>query len=177
MLFADFFQMGLFTYGGGWSLIAQIQQRYVEKQNVMTAEELLDLVSVGKSIPGMMITNVAMLFGYRLAGLAGGIACVIGMCLPSLLLLMGISFFYRSFRDNYWINAAMLGMQAAVVPIIANAAKNLVKGSLTYPPCVLMVLFSTAAYLFTDWNPVFLVLLGGLFGLLITGYYEKKGAR
>lgn len=169
--------MGLFTFGGGWSLIAQIQQRYVEKQNIMTAEELLDLVSVGKSIPGMMITNVAMLFGYRLAGLAGGIACVIGMCLPSLLILIGISFFYGFFRDNYWMNAAMLGMQAAVVPIIGNAAKNLVKGSLSYPPCVLMVLLSTAAYLFTNWSPVILILLGGLFGLFITGHYEKKGTR
>lgn len=168
--------MGLFTYGGGWSLIAQIQQRYVDNKHVITGEELLDLVSVGKSIPGMMITNVAMLFGYRIAGLWGGLVCVIGMCLPSLLILIGISLFYSFFRDNYWINAAMLGMQAAVVPIIGNAAKNLVKGSMTYPPCMLMVLLSAAAYLITDWSPVFLILLGGLFGLLITGYYEKKGA-
>lgn len=71
-LFFDFLKLGLFTYGGGWSLIAQMQQKYVTDKKLLTSEELLDMVSVGKSIPGMMITNVAMLFGYRTAGLAGG---------------------------------------------------------------------------------------------------------
>ena len=55
LLFASFFQMGLFTYGGGGSLIAQIQQKYVDRRKVITAEDLLDLVSVGKSIPGKSI--------------------------------------------------------------------------------------------------------------------------
>ena len=172
-LFFDFLKLGLFTYGGGWSLIAQMQQKYVEANRQLTSEELLDMVSVGKSIPGMMITNVAMLFGYRAAGLAGGIVCVLGMCLPPLIILIFISLFYTAFRENYWVNAAMMGMQAAVVPIIANAARGLVKGSITYPPCVLVALLSTTLYLFADINPVFLVLMGGIMGLLISSYYEN----
>lgn len=155
-LFFDFLKLGLFTYGGGWSLIAQMQQKYVTDKKLLTSEELLDMVSMGKSIPGMMITNVAMLFGYRTAGLAGGIVCVIGMCLPPLVILMFISLFYTAFRENYWVNAAMMGMQAAVVPIIANAARGLAQGSVTCPPCVVVVLLSTVLYLFTDVNPVFL---------------------
>lgn len=173
-LFGDFLKLGLFTYGGGWSLIAQMQQKYVDERKIITSEELLDLVSVGKSIPGVMITNVAMLFGYRTLGLAGGIVCVLGMCLPPLAVLILISFFYGAFRENYWINAAMMGMQAGVVPIIANAAKNLVKGSLTYPPCILIIFVSTAFYLFTDLNPVILVLIGAVCGLLISNFYEKR---
>lgn len=173
-LFFDFLKLGLFTYGGGWSLIAQMQQKYVADKKQLTSEELLDMVSVGKSIPGMMITNVAMLFGYRSAGLAGGIVCVIGMCLPPLLILMFISLFYTAFRENYWINAAMMGMQAAVVPIIANAARGLAKGSVTYPPCLMVVVLSTTLYLFADINPVFLVLMGGIMGLLISSYYESR---
>lgn len=173
-LFFDFLKLGLFTYGGGWSLIAQMQQKYVADKKQLTSEELLDMVSVGKSIPGMMITNVAMLFGYRSAGLAGGIVCVIGMCLPPLLILMFISLFYTAFRENYWINAAMMGMQAAVVPIIANAARGLAKGSVTYPPCLMVVVLSTTLYLFADINPVFLVLMGGIMGLIISSYYESR---
>lgn len=173
-LFFDFLKLGLFTYGGGWSLVAQMQQKYVEADKQLTSQELLDMVSVGKSIPGMMITNVAMLFGYHSAGLLGGIVCVLGMCLPPLIILMFISLFYTEFRENYWVNAAMMGMQAAVVPIIANAARALVKGSVTYPPCVLVVLLSTTLYLIADINPVFLVLLGGIVGLLISSYYENR---
>lgn len=165
---------GLFTFGGGWSIIAQMQQLYVEKKKIITSEELLDLVSVAKSIPGTMIANVAMLYGYRAAGLAGGFVCVLGMCLPPMVVLIVISYFYAAFRDNYWVNAAMLGMQAAVVPIIANAAVNLIKGSVKYPPCVIVVAVSVALYLFVELNPVFLVVMGIFAGLAIGSWYERK---
>ena len=176
VLLLEFMRFGLFTFGGGWSIIAQMQQLYAEKKKVITSEELLDLVSVAKSLPGTMIANVAMLYGYRVAGLAGGLICVFGMCMPPMAVLIVISFFYAAFRDNYWVNAAMLGMQAAVVPIIANAAINLVKGSIKYPPCVLVVAASVGLYLFADINPVLLVIIGVFAGLLIGGYYERKGA-
>ena len=165
---------GLFTFGGGWSIIAQMQQLYVEKKKIITSEELLDLVSVAKSIPGTMIANVAMLYGYRAAGLAGGFVCVLGMCLPPMVVLIVISYFYAAFRDNYWVNAAMLGMQAAVVPIIANAAVNLIKGSVKYPPCVIVVAVSVALYLFVELNPVFFVVMGIFAGLAIGSWYERK---
>lgn len=170
----EFMRYGLFTFGGGWSIIAQMQQLYVEKKKIITSEELLDLVSVAKSIPGTMIANVAMLYGYRAAGLAGGFVCVLGMCLPPMVVLIVISYFYAAFRDNYWVNAAMLGMQAAVVPIIANAAVNLIKGSVKYPPCVIVVAVSVALYLFVELNPVFLVVMGIFAGLAIGSWYERK---
>ena len=174
ILLAEFMRFGLFTFGGGWSIIAQMQQLYVEKKKTITSEELLDLVSVAKSIPGTMIANVAMLYGYRANGLLGGVVCVFGMCLPPMAVLMAISFFYTAFRDNYWVNSLMLGMQAAVVPIIANAAKNLIKGSVKYPPCVLVIGLCAALYLFTQVNAVFLVILGVASGLLIGSYYERR---
>lgn len=177
ILLAEFMRFGLFTFGGGWSIIAQMQQLYVEKKHTITSEELLDLVSVAKSVPGTMIANVAMLYGYRVHGLIGGLVCVVGMCAPPMVVLVIISFFYTTFRDNYWVNAAMMGMQAAVVPIIANAAKNLIKGSAKYPPCIIVIAVSTALYLFVELNPVFLVIGGVIAGLLIGGYYERREAR
>lgn len=174
ILLAEFSRFGLFTFGGGWSIIAQMQQQYVEREESITTEELLDLVSVAKSVPGTMIANVAMLYGYRVQGLIGGLACIIGMCLPPMLVMIIISFFYSAFRDNYWVNAVMMGMQAAVVPIIANAAKNLIKGSAKYPPCVIVIVASVVLYLFVEINPVLLVLMGVVSGLLIGGYYEGK---
>lgn len=176
VLLLEFMRFGLFTFGGGWSIIAQMQQLYVEQKKILTSEELLDMISVAKSIPGIMIANVAMLFGYRTAKLIGGFVCVLGMCLPPMAVLIAISYFYAAFRDNYWVNAAMLGMQAAVVPIIANAARNLIRGSVKYPPCVLVVAVCVALYLFVEVNPVFLVLLGVFAGLLIGSHYERKEA-
>ena len=173
-LLLEFIRFGLFTYGGGWSIVAQMDQLYVQKKKIITSEELLDLVSVAKSIPGTMIANVAMLFGYRAAGLVGGIICVFGMCLPPMAVLVVISFFYGAFRENYWVNAAMQGMQAAVVPIIASVAVNLLRGSVKYPPCIAIIGFSTLIYLFADIHPVLLVVIGAVAGLLMGEYYERK---
>lgn len=173
-LFLEFAKFGCFTFGGGWSIIAQMQQQYVEKQKEITPQELLDLASVAKSLPGTMIGNVAMLYGYRVGGLAGGFAAVFGMILPPFAVILVISFFYAAFRANPWVNAAMEGMQAAVVPIIFGAAVNLVKGSMPYPPCVLLMLISVAAYLFTGINPIFMVILGVVLGLVIGSYYERR---
>ena len=174
ILLLEFIRFGCFTFGGGWSIIAQMQQQYVEKRKEITSQELLDLTSVAKSLPGTMIGNVAMLYGYRVGGFAAGFAAVFGMILPPFAVILVISFFYAAFRANPWVNAAMEGMQAAVVPIIFGAAVNLVKGSMPYPPCVLLMLISVAAYLFTGINPIFMVILGVVLGLVIGSYYERR---
>ncbi len=176
-LLLEFVRFGCFTFGGGWSIIAQMRQLYVEKKQVITDEELLDLTSVAKSLPGTMIANVAMLYGYRVGGLAGGLVSVFGMVVPPMLILIVISFGYNAFRSNYWVTAAMEGMQAAVVPIIISAALGMVKGSVKYSPCVLVVLLSFALYVWFQVNAVYLVLLGIGAGLLIGEYYERKEAK
>lgn len=175
-LLLEFMRFGCFTFGGGWSIIAQMRQLYVEKKETITAEELLDLTSVAKSLPGTMIANVAMLYGYRAGGIPGGFVCVFGMTLPPMLILILISFGYNAFRTNYWVMAIMSGMQAAVVPIIASAAIGLAKGSVKYPPCALVVLLCFCLYLFLDINAIFLVAIGIPAGFLIGEYYERKGA-
>ena len=99
-LFWHFFKVGFYTFGGGWSIVAQMQKEYVEKRHWITAEELLDITSVGRSLPGLMIGNVSYLFGYHVAGFPGAIACVTGMCIPPLLILTVVTWFYTRVRDN-----------------------------------------------------------------------------
>lgn len=176
-LLLEFVRFGCFTFGGGWGIIAQMQQLYVEKKKVITSQELLDLTSVAKSLPGTMIGNVAMLYGYRAGGLAGGLVSVFGMTVPPMIILIIISLGYNAFRDNYWVVAAMEGMQAAVVPIIGSAAMSLAKGSVKYSPCVVVIAVSFVLYLFVEVNAVYLVLIGIVSGFLIGEYYERKEAK
>ena len=124
-LFWEFFQFGCFTFGGGWSIVAQMQRLYVEKRKTITGEELLDITSVGRSLPGTMIGNVAMLYGNHAAGLAGGVVCLVAMILPPFMILSVLTLCYTAVRDNYWVMAAMTGVRAAIVPIMASAALNL----------------------------------------------------
>ena len=168
-LFFQFMKFGLFTFGGGWSIVAQMQKLYVEQEKVITSEELLDLTSVGRSLPGTMIGNVAMLYGYRVAGVAGG------MILPPLAVLAVITQFYTAFQNNLWVAAAMRGIRAAVVPIMISAVLGMVGSAFRYPPCYAVVLLVIALYLFFNVNCVYLVVIGAVCGLLIAEFYERKG--
>lgn len=174
-LFLEFLKLGCFTFGGGWSIVAQMQRIFVEDKKSITEEELLDLTSVARSLPGTMIGNVAMLFGYRSLGIPGGIVCVLGIILPPILMLSVIAFFYTTFRDNTWIAAAMNGVRAAVVPIVISAAVGMVKGAFKYSPCIFVMVLSLGLYLFFHMNCVYLVLIGALSGILISEFYERRG--
>lgn len=113
LMFLQFLKFGCFTFGGGWSIVAQMQKLYVEEKKTITSGELLDLTSMGRSLPGTMIGNVAFLYGHYAAGILGGIACVVGMIIPPLVMLSVITYFYAEFKDNQWVSAAMMGVRAA----------------------------------------------------------------
>ena len=100
MLFAFFFKIGCFTFGGGWSILAQMEQEFVDKRKLITKEELLDMVAVGKSVPGIMITNISMLFGYYVGGWFGGVCAVLGMTCPAVLILSFVTAFYKVLKSN-----------------------------------------------------------------------------
>lgn len=176
ILLKEFIRFGCFTFGGGLSIIAQMQQLYVDRKKDITTEELLDLTSVARSLPGAMIGNTAMLYGYRVGGILGGLTALFGMTVPSLLIMIGVSFCYRAFRDNYWVVAAMSGAQAAVVPIIISATLSMVKGSIKNAPCLAVVLLSAVLYFFFNVNTITLILFGIVAGLLMSEYYERKEA-
>ena len=77
MLF--YLRIGLFTFGGGWSIVAQMKREFVDRKGVITEEELTDLTSVGRSLPGTMIGNVSFMFGYHIGGIACGFAALVGI--------------------------------------------------------------------------------------------------
>lgn len=176
-LFGQFFQFGCFTFGGGWSIVAQMQKLYVEKEKTITSQELLDITSVGRSLPGTMIGNVAMLYGCRAGGFVCGLVCVIAMITPPMIILSLITYFYTIFKENIWVMSAMTGVRAAIVPIIASAAVNMVKGAFRFPPCFLLAFAAFALYLFLNVSCAALVVMGMIGGILICEYYERREMR
>lgn len=175
-LLTEFAKFGCFTFGGGLSIISQMQQLYVEKKKTITAEELVDLTSVAKSLPGAMIGNVGMLYGYREGGILGGFICVAGMCIPPMLILILISLGYASFRENYWVSAAMEGIQAAVPAIVATACFGLVKGSIKDWVGVVITAAAVVLYLVFQINVLYLIVLGVICGLILGEVRERKEA-
>ena len=118
----SFIKIGAFTFGSGWSIVAQMEQEFVDKRGWMTKSDLLELIAVGKSLPGIMVVNITMLFGYQMAGALGGICAAVGLCIPAVITLTVVTAIYDAIKDNYWVWSALRGVQCAVAPIIGGAA-------------------------------------------------------
>jgi len=176
-IFLVFLRIGLVTFGGGWNCIVQIQRQFVEKEGVLTTDEVNDYMNMARSLPGIVICNLALIVGHALGGLAGGLAATLGIATGPMVVLSGVTFLYVDLRDNLWIAAAMNGVRASVAPVILSALGILLKGSFKLPPCILVGIFSFALYYFFHVGSVLIILIGGVCGLLIGEYYARRGGR
>lgn len=159
-------KIGLFTFGGGWSIVAQMQKEFVEKRGWLTAEELLDIVAMGRSFPGIMVVNTSVMLGYTLGGLRCALLCGFGMAFPAFMVMCLVTGCYTAVRDNVWVARAMVGVRAAVVPIILSAClgmrKNAIKDHLG-------LVIAAVSFLLMLWgvSNVYIILLGGCVGLAV----------
>lgn len=173
-LFLTFLKFGCFTFGGGWSIVAQMKKEYVDKRKTLTEIELLDMTTVGRSLPGTMIGNAAMLFGYREAGFLGGVACILGMIIPPILIIVLITILYTQFQSSEIVVAIMKGIRAAVVPIVIYSVYGIVKSAFKFPPCYIVAILTFVLLFFFNVNVIYLILIGLVLGFVISEYYERR---
>ena len=155
LLFWEFIKLGAFTFGSGWSIIAQ-----------------MELIAVGKSLPGIMVANIVLLFGYQLAGPLGGILSAVGLCVPAVIVMTVVTAIYDLIKNNYWVFAALKGVQCAVVPIIGSAAISLGKEALKDKIAIGLCLAALCICLFTSISNLVLVIGGAVLGLVWMGVKE-----
>lgn len=120
-LFLTYFKIGLFTIGGGYAMIPLIQQEVVEKHGWLTMGELTDFIAVSESTPGPFAINTATFVGNKIAGIGGAVLTTLGVVLPSVIIILIIAAFFSRYKENKWLNAALYGMSAVIVGLIASA--------------------------------------------------------
>ena len=169
-LFLFFAKTGCVTFGGGWSIMAQIQRDLIEKRGVLTKENLLDFTSVGKSLPGVMICNICYLCGYHLCGVCGGLAALFGVALAPFFILCVLTGCYVLLQGNTLIMRAMTGVRAAVAPIIGMTLWRMQKGALTSKTSWVIMLVCAALSLFTRVGNVPIIGMAAAAGLFIGKY-------
>lgn len=168
LILTYFVRIGCFTFGGGWSILAQMEQEFIQKRHWITNEELLELTVVGRSLPGIMITNISILFGYRVAGWFGGLCAVLGIGLPAVVILSLVTLCYDLLKSNLWCWSALQGVNAAVVPIIGSALISLGKDILREKKALCICVFTFVLQTITGWSNLLLVFLGVVVALLWT---------
>lgn len=168
-IFLVLMKIGFFTYGGGWSVLAQLEKEFVDKRGWLTQQDLLDYMSFGKSLPGVMIINISVLFGYHAGGVICAFAAAFGIAFPALVTLSIVTYFYNSIHDNALIEKALVGVRAAVIPIIWGATVRMRKSAFVDNIGYGIAILAFLLFLFTDLNNIIIVILGAAAGLLIMG--------
>lgn len=146
-LFRVFFRIGLFTFGGGYAMIAIIEEACVEKRRWITREEMDRLIVVAESTPGPIAINCATFVGYRQAGFFGAICATVGMILPSFLVIFAVSRFLDRFLKIPVVGNAFKGIKLAVGILIVDAGRRLLLRMPKKPLPLLLFFLSLAAIL------------------------------
>lgn len=132
-LYWTFFKIGLFTFGGGYAMLPMIHREVTEKRKWATDEEVMDYYAIGQMTPGIIAVNTATFIGYKIAGIPGALAATLGMVTPSIVIITAIASLILKYRDNAYVQKAFLGVQGAVVALIAVAIVNMGKKAFINP--------------------------------------------
>ena len=165
-LFASFFKIGTFTIGGGYAMIPLMEQELVERRQCLEREEFLDILSLAQAMPGVFAVNMATSVGYKLRGLPGAVAAIVGNVLMPILCILLLAIFFRQWREVEWVERIFRGIRPAVVALIAAPVYRMARtAGLTWRNCWLPIV---AALLIWLWgvSPVWIILAAITIGLI-----------
>jgi chromate transporter len=120
-LFWSFFQIGLFSIGGGYAAMPIIQRQIVEVKHWLDLAELADVVAISQMTPGPIAINSATFVGLRIAGFGGALVATLGCVLPSFIIVLAMALIYYKYRNLALMQGILGGMRPAVVAMIASA--------------------------------------------------------
>lgn len=169
-LFLAFFRIGLFTFGGGYAMIAQIKEVVVEKRAWLTDEELLEIIAIAESTPGPIAINLATYVGYKRKGFWGSLCATLGVIIPSVIIIYVISLFLDSFLSNKYVSYAFVGIKCAVAFLIIRAGIDMMSKIKKQPLSMIMfgvvlVAILVLEILSVSFSSIFFIILGGVIGI------------
>lgn len=171
-LFATFFRIGLFTFGGGYAMIPLMQRDVVERNGWLQQNDFTDLLAIAQSAPGVFAVNIAVFTGYRLRGVRGALAASFGCALPSVVIILLIAVFFRQFRHIEVVNNVFMGLRPVVVALIAVPVFNVARSARIGWATLWIPVLSALLIVFAGVSPIYVILVAGIAGFL---YGRVKG--
>jgi chromate transporter len=178
-LFATFFQIGLFSIGGGYAALPLIEQLVITDKAWLTLAEFADLLAISQITPGPIALNAATFIGTRVAGIPGAIIATVGNITPSCIIVLTLAYFYQKYRSMGVIQGVLEGLKPAVVSLIASAGISVIALVLwgdapTYRPGDISIgaaiLFLAGLVVLRKWKltPIKLMLASGVLAMGIS---------
>ncbi len=175
----SFFQIGLFSIGGGYAAMPLIQRQVVDAHSWLTMTQFADIMTIAEMTPGPIAINSATFVGIQVAGIPGAIIATVGCVLPSCVIVMALAYIYYRFRGLTMVQGVLAGLKPAVVAMIASAGLSLMilsfYGQRTLPADVSQInyisvlIFGTGLFVLRKWkvNPIFVLIGAGAIGVLL----------
>lgn len=175
-LFISFVKIGFVSFGGGYAMIPVIEHE-VQAHQWLTAQEFTDAVAIAGMSPGPIATNSAVFVGFQSGGMLGATIAAIAVTLPSLMLVVLLSIFMYKMKSTSFMDDAFYGLRPVITGLIAYAAFNFAmqNGMINLQQMqfdwisILFVLGGLSLIFFTRINPVMVILLSGIMGVVV--YY------
>ena len=171
-LFLTMFKIGLFTFGGGYAMIALLESEFVSKRKWIEKDEFLDMVAIAESTPGPIAINAATYIGYKMLGVLGSLTATAAVCIPSFVIIYTISLFFDAFLSFPLVSHAFKGIQVCVIWLILSAGLKMLKQMKKTPlhivilsaVIICMIAFSVLSVSFST---IFYILISGGIGLFV----------
>jgi chromate transporter len=170
----EFFQIGLFSVGGGLATLPFLY-RLADKYDWLSYETIADMVAIAESTPGAIGVNMATYTGYQCAGIPGALIATLALVSPSILVILLVARVLQSFKENALVKAVFAGLRPAAVGLIAAAGFGVIALSLfnntgadwlplpRWRECLLFALLFFLIYKFKK-HPVLYIAAAGLLG-------------
>lgn len=178
-LFWSFFQIGLFSIGGGYAAMPLIQNQVVDIHGWLSMGEFADVITISQMTPGPIAINSATFVGIRIAGLPGAIIATIGCVFPSCIIVLTIAFIYYKYRGLSTVQGVLNGLRPAVIALIGSAGLMLaelafwngkgISGNVQNLDVYAVIIFAISLAILRKWkvNPIFVMIGAGVIGLCV----------
>ncbi len=175
------FKIGLFTFGGGYAMVAILERDLVEKKKWLEHDEFMDVIAIAESTPGPIAINSATYVGYKQAGFWGSFFATLGVVLPSFIVIFVISIFFDQFMSLEYVQYAFKGISACVIFLIVSAGLKMFKKlKKNWYNLVVFFVVLVALILLTifdvSYSAIYFVLGGGALGIVLylIGFFQNK---
>ncbi|MGQ9499351.1 MAG: chromate transporter [Dissulfurimicrobium sp.] len=170
-IFLVFLKIGTFSFGGVYSMLAFFERELVERRKWLTHEEFIESVAIGQMTPGPPIVNTGICIGYKLQGIRGALATIIGQSFTGIVLAIFLTVFYVKNKENVLLIHIMKGVGAAVVGLLLSIIFKMAKNTIKDTKTALFALTAFVALAVFRINPIALIIASGITGLLV---YRRK---
>lgn len=177
-LFLSMMTISAFTFGGGFVIIGMMRKKFCDELHWVSDDEVLDMTAIAQSAPGALAVNSAVIFGYRIAGIAGALTSVLATIIPPIVIISVVCMIYDAFSTNVIVQTALQVMRAGVVAIIVDVvidlAGNVVKTKNILNICLMIAAFVATWYFKV--SSIVIILLFIVLGLGMSMLNRKEAA-